>query len=655
MRRLIWIAFAVGLAAQDKPAEQTPAPAAAAAAAAPDAAGGTEWLTGSVDVGYRWVTGIAGSVPTYRSVVNLGEGPRLLGADFTIENPSKKFFDRLTVSGIGWGGDPYTTAHVDVVKRGIYRFTFDYRSIAYFDALPSFANPFVGNGVFLDQQAFDTHKHMANYDLELRPGSRIIPYLTYARDSDQGTGVTDFVVSANEYPVANLIREHTDNYRGGIRFEFAKFHLTLEEGATVFKDDEQVRDTSFENGNLGGVPYIGQPLYLSSLLEAYGIRGTNPYSRVLMTASPLKWLDLFGQFSYSMGTTNVNFNQGNTGEFVQLSSLLFYTTEVDLLTGEAKQPHTSATLGFEMRPFRKLRLVENWNTDRLHTASSASLADTLGTITGTTPSTFRLVDNYNQQSFDIFYDLTSKITLRGGERYVYGDTTVPSFYETPLPGNLESGQLSRQAGVAGINVHLNKKLSGNFDFEGGAAAQAYYRTSLQDYRKYRARVRYQPLTSLSITGTANILTNDNPLPSVQYTFSSKEAGASIQWDLGKRLSLIGEYAYTTVHSDILYLVPETLTAAQSFYREIANQASGLLDYKLAMGSRVMHISAGGSLFIGWGSLPTRLYQPMAKITVPVVKHVEWITQWNWYGFNEPVYAFEAFRDTQFTTSLRLSR
>jgi len=69
-------------------------------------------------------------------VVNLGEGPKLTGLDFTILDPKKRLFDRLDARANGWGGDPYSTAHVDARKLGIYDFSFDYRNIAYFTPCP---------------------------------------------------------------------------------------------------------------------------------------------------------------------------------------------------------------------------------------------------------------------------------------------------------------------------------------------------------------------------------------------------------------------------------------------------------------------------------------------------------------------------------------
>src|SRR5262249_20966988 len=144
--------------------------------------------------------------------------------------------------------------------------------------------------------------------------------------------------------------------------------------------------------------------------------------------------------------------------------------------------------------------------------------------TTSAPASDRLVDNYNQQSLDLILDLPGSITLRGGERYVYGDTTV----RAPFAGGIESGTLNRKSGVGGISWR-SKRLSASFDFEGGSANQVYYRTSLQDYRKYKARARYQVMKSLSLTGNFSDLENENPIPSVQYTYSGRQTSLALQW------------------------------------------------------------------------------------------------------------------------------
>ena len=90
---------------------------------------------------------------------------------------------------------------------------------------------------------------MSDFQLDLLPGHRIIPYLAYGRDSGEGTGITTFVSDVNAYPVADHMFDKTDNYRGGVRLEFNRFHATLEQGGTTLRDDQQAYDSTVNYGN----------------------------------------------------------------------------------------------------------------------------------------------------------------------------------------------------------------------------------------------------------------------------------------------------------------------------------------------------------------------------------------------------------------------
>ena len=142
--------------ATTKPADQTRGARGGAAAANP-APGGR--ATG-FPAASTWDTDSspdpAGNDPEYRSVVNLGQGLVLDGVDFTIRDPRKRLFDRLDANAFGWGGEPYELAHLNAQKQNIYNLTFDYRNIAFFDAVPSYANPPAPAG--FNEQSFDTRR-----------------------------------------------------------------------------------------------------------------------------------------------------------------------------------------------------------------------------------------------------------------------------------------------------------------------------------------------------------------------------------------------------------------------------------------------------------------------------------------------------------------
>ena len=67
------------------------------------------------------------------------------------------------------------------------------------------------------------------------------------------------------------------------------------------------------------------------------------------------------------------------------------------------------------------------------------------------------------------------------------------------------------------------------------------------------------------------------------------------------------------------------------------------------------LSAGGSLFVSTGSRPTSYYQPLGRLSVPVHKHVQWNTEWRWYGFGETLYPYEGFRAHTFMTGLKVTK
>jgi hypothetical protein len=663
--RILTILFLAGsLAAQDaakpadqaaKPADQTtpaaPAsPVSSPAPAPPAAPSGEGWLEGSFEVGYRWIPNITGNRDAYRSVVNLGEGPKLLDADFTVRDPNRRVFDRADVHASSWGGDPYNTLRVDMQKQDWYRLTADYRNIAYFNFLPSYADPTLNQGVLLDQNAFDTAIRTTDVQLDLLPNKWITPYVAFGRNTDFGRGVTVFHTDINEYPVASLYSDQTNNYRGGVRMEFGRYHVSLEQGGTTFRDDQGASDVGPNAGNFIG-PFMGRTLTLSSVNELYRVRGDSIYTKGLLAANPFSWMSVTGQFVYSKPRTDINYTEASTGTFYLQRILQFYNSGQDVLSGDANMPHSSGSVTVEIRPFSRLRIVEYWMTDRFHNAAGALLAESLLVsgvpLTDSQVSNDRLALNYNQEEVDAYYDLTSKLTVRGGYRYEWGNTDVLAPILTGL--NSESANLRRNVGIAGLNYRLGQKFRIIASAEGSSSGATYFRTSLQNYEKARIRASYDVLSTLRVAADFSLLNYSNPDPSVRLDFSSKVESASVFWtpNSAKWANLLLDYSRSAVSSSILYLVPQSLSPATSIYKENAHSFTAVVGIKW--------LSFGGSLFISSGSRPTTYYQPLARISIPINKHVRWNTEWRWYSMSEAFFAFENFQSNQLTTSLRFTR
>ncbi len=617
---------------------------------------GEKSLSGTVDLGYRWVSDGAGSMDTYRSVVNLQDGFRVFGLDFMMKDPKRKLFDQVTVFADSWG-DPYNTVRVDAERDKTYRFTFGYRNIVYFNALPSFANPSLGDDVLFSQRSFDVERKLWNSELEFRPGSRIVPYVAFARDSGDGRGVTPFVSNGNEFPVSTQYRDGTNDYRGGVRFEFKRWHLTVEQGGASFKDDQQVMTNDPNFGNRTGT-ILGRQTFIDNASQNYGMRGDSIYSRALFTANPVRWAGLTGQFLYSRPQVDVSFLEGAEG-LLYLGGVSFADITRAAGSGLAKRPHTSGSFTAEIRPTRRIRIHESIMTDRSHVASSL-LWNVSAIASGTENARLenfsdRLITNFNRQQVDAFFDVTQRLTLRGGHRYEWGDAIVRG--ATLNPATTEAGELKRHAGLFGANYRVTRKAVLNLDYEAADASSTYFRSSLHDYHRARIRARLHLRDDLQFNAGFHYLTNDNPAAGENHEFRDVRATGSLRWRPrgGQRFNVLGEYSFSALKSDIGILIPPFFQPALSSYRDNAHSGTGIVDINLPeIGSgRAPRLSAGGGFFKSSGSRPTKYWQPVGRLLLPVNPHVAGFFEWRYYGMTQTFYSFEGFRSHHLIFGLQL--
>ena len=168
-----------------------------------------------------------------------------------------------------------------------------------------------------------------------------------------------------------------------------------------------------------------------------------------------------------------------------------------------------------------------------------------------------LRNNYNHVEFDALFDVTSKLTLRGGYRYVWGDS---SSFVLPVSGLIgpESVSLKRNIGKAGFSYRPFSQFSITGDYEGAGTDNSYFRTSLYSYQRGRLRGSYQISPTLSIAAEFSALSNQNPAPNINYDYFAMQTSASVLWSPKAEgpLSLQASYTRSTIRSDIQYLAPQ---------------------------------------------------------------------------------------------------
>ena len=192
-------------------------------------------LEGTIDLGARWLSSVSGDMGTYRSIVNLASGFRLVNLDLKYNPPpnENKFADSIILQ-LHDIGDPYNSVRLDMKRTGSMSSgaatpTSPITTTCRPTPIPTLAT----TGAFLDQHAYDTQVRSFSNELVLFPGFWFQPYIAYERNRQFGTGISDLVESTqNNYPLVNRVRWGQNTFRGGVRIELHKFHATFEEGAT---------------------------------------------------------------------------------------------------------------------------------------------------------------------------------------------------------------------------------------------------------------------------------------------------------------------------------------------------------------------------------------------------------------------------------------
>lgn len=603
------------------------------------------------DVGYRFLSGQHGSVNAYRSVVNLGEGPKMLQFQSVYKPPSTKIIDELKIHGANWG-DPLNTLQVNVDKNSVYRALFNYRNLAYFNALPSFASPQLArlgpDAYTTNQRSMDTRQRFLNFDLDLLPGRKWTPFFGIAHNSGRGHGVSPIVLDENSYPGANRIDFGYTVFRGGLRYEGELIHAHLEQGGATFEDATSLLNTVNNPGNRD-LPFLGRNLTLGATDRLYDVTGSHIYSSGDITLTPASWIDISAEFYFSQPKSNVRFNENARGTIFWLDALRFVNGQQSVATGYANQPRSSGAVTIEARPHRRLRILDSIQTERTHNAGSLALTVTLdGRAQRPLNFNDRLIWHQHENRLQTFYEISNKFTLFGGHRYLWGDSQVRRAQLAP-GGPLEQGFLKRHSAIGGFIYRPLTKLIINAETEIGRGDQTYFRTSLQNFEQLRLRARYQLSQNWQFNSRYTRLNNYNPTPGVNFDFRSQQANLTLQYTQ-KKFALMADYTRATILSDIGILAPIFYEVERSLYRDNAHTGTMALDLHLP---RKALMTLGGSFFRSAGSRPSRMYQPLTRLRVPVNTNTALIAEWRHVSLGQSLYAYEAFGVQQFIVGLRI--
>ena len=193
--------------------------------------------------------------------MNLGSGPKLLGSDFTLTDPKHRWFDRFRCAPI-----PGATSHRP-------RCMWKPKNRASTISTPTIATSPISTSCHLmpircSAQGIVLRRAIVRYAPQNRralarhPARPLVVSLCRMGSRfELRHRRLRICLRRKSIPGSQSLRDSTDLYRGGIRFEKPRFHVTLEEGGTSFKSDQSLfQNPGSENYGNVSTPVFGQTL-----------------------------------------------------------------------------------------------------------------------------------------------------------------------------------------------------------------------------------------------------------------------------------------------------------------------------------------------------------------------------------------------------------
>jgi len=391
----------------------------------------------TVELGGRIVANKEGSDAMWSTMVNQGTGMRVIGHNLELHsvNPSKTpFFDTLTTSSFGYGGDPYDVSRLNISKGRIYDFAGSFRRDRNYFDYNLLANSLLGPTALVPEpdslHLFNTVRRNTDTLLTLMPLSRISFRAEFNHGTHEGPSYTT-VHDGGDVQLAQWFRNSSDNYIGGVDPKLAKrTTLSYDQYYVFYKGDTtfQLAGANYQVGQL--TPGTPPSIAPSGVMESLGVDTlspakcgvatahtstteiynglANPYcsgSTVMSEVAPTRttfpteqlrfsshyWdrVAMNGRVTYSGGVSNVyNFNETFTG----LLSRTSVRQEIDtggLGNGQLahnKRVNVNADYGIEAELSKYVSVSDAFSFWDFRVPGSNSMTSTVYTDTNTPPS-----------------------------------------------------------------------------------------------------------------------------------------------------------------------------------------------------------------------------------------------------------------------------
>jgi hypothetical protein len=558
----------------------------------------------SIDLGGR-IADTSGSGAMYDTLVNLQSGPRILNQTLdihAINNAGHLFFDTLTATNSGYGGDPDDVTTLRMSKGKLYKFQGLFRrDREYFD-YDLLDNPLVPAGVVSNgytfpqvlnsPHLFNTVRRMTDVSLTILPISKVSFRAGYSQNISQGPSFSSQHNGAEALYLQNW-RNSTDSWLGAVDWKpIKRTTLTYEESVTHYKGNTNWQLTGLNLQLPNGTPATlgfdnvtvptctdGNPPIVSSATTPPTANPTcsvyTGYSRSAPTrtllpteefrfqSSTIKNIAMNGRVRYTGGTMNLPSYFENFQGLDNMGKQAFTTTGF----ANAKRINVSADFGIVWQISRQFSLSEQydfWNfrepansnlseVDQLSTTALPPIglpvppSVAAGTIT-IAPTFTGLKTETNNTT--LAWEPSSKVSFTLGYRYQARVIrwVMPLATDFLANGAAYAFTIHNNGGIFGVAIQPSRQWRISGSVEASYADRAYTQISPRALQHYRIQTRYKPKEWATISGTFNDLERRDNVFNMNHLDHSRSYSLAAALMPNEHYGLDLSYGYSDIFS-----------------------------------------------------------------------------------------------------------
>lgn len=620
--------------------------------------------TFDIEVGYQSVD-VNGNEDMYRTQVNEDDGfvLRNFSLNFVDASGDAGIVDRLRIDASGFGGNPAGRFRLDMGLRDIYRLHLFYQELQAYSALPAYANPLLGDGIFPGQHTWDRSRNLLDLRVEILPGRVITPIVGYRWNQYDGPGRTTYSVGGDEFQVASNLEETETEFYVGVDFATNWFQGTLIQGWRDFEGtDRQTLAPGEGAGNNPGT-VLGQEVELDAFERTTTTNADTPVTTFHITGRVTETSRFVASYVRADAEGDNTMEESLNGSLVSFQLSRFFQgldqsvqsrTENPFWRGEARfdwdiSQNVGMQVGYEVRD----RQLEGWSL------IASLFSDTLS-FGGLDPRDIETLveaeNGYEREDsivnlrFDFrdlgVFSLWAEAAVNDQDLDLSQDVSqivLPWGQEGEYERRITSFDVGGMATFGKFKVLL--------DVIGQDADDVIVRTDFNDRLRLRGRLDWSISRVFRVLLTAEAITADNDSSGIGYEAETERYGADINITPTDNLTFRLAYDSYSTDTEMPIRLPQTFEIVPSTYVEEGDLFDAGLRWKISL----LTLDASYSIFENAGSFPFEMERAFVRAAIDITKNIAIAGEYENWDYSEDSFPIADYDADRYGVYLRWRR